>query len=152
MTDPVAISQEAQRFVRAFEGAGAELIDTDVLQPAEVLLDLYGEDMRARAFVSSDPLRGEVMLRPDFTVPVVQMHLAGGASQARYTYQGKVFRQQADGSDRPAEYQQVGFELFNGDNPVDADAEVFALFDRLLTPMGLRAATGDIGILRAAVM
>ncbi|MFN4100904.1 MAG: ATP phosphoribosyltransferase regulatory subunit, partial [Pararhodobacter sp.] len=31
------------------------------------------------------------------------------------------------------------------------DAEVFALFARLLAPLGLHAATGDIGILRAAV-
>ena len=35
--------------------------------------------------------------------------------------------------------------------PEAADAEVFALFDTLLAPLGLRAATGDIGILMAAV-
>jgi ATP phosphoribosyltransferase regulatory subunit len=34
---------------------------------------------------------------------------------------------------------------------VGADAEVFALFTRALAPLGLRAVTGDIGILTAAV-
>ena len=46
-----------------------------ILQPAETLLDLYGEDIRARAYVTHDPVLGEAMLRPDFTVPVVQMHM-----------------------------------------------------------------------------
>lgn len=63
-----------------------------MLQSAELLLDLYGEDIRARAYVTSDALRGEQMLRPDFTVPVVQMHMAHGADPARYTYAGEVFR------------------------------------------------------------
>jgi ATP phosphoribosyltransferase regulatory subunit len=69
-------------------------VETDLLQPAETLLDLYGEDIRARAYVTHDPDRGEMMLRPDFTVPVVQMHMAGGADPARYTYMGEVFRTQ----------------------------------------------------------
>lgn len=151
MTDQAAIRHQTQRFSDAFEAAGATLVDTDILLPADVLLDLYGEDIRGRAYVSADPLRGEVMLRPDFTVPVVQRHLANGDRRACYTYNGKVFRQPADGSDRPAEFYQVGYELFDGADPVAADADVFALFHGLLTPLGLRAATGDIGILRAAV-
>ena len=61
-----------------------------------MLLDLYGEDIRARAYVTSDALRGEQMLRPDFTVPVVQMHMEHGAEPARYTYSGEVFRRQED--------------------------------------------------------
>ena len=31
-----------------------------------------------------DPDRGEMMLRPDYTVPVVQMHMRQGAEPARY--------------------------------------------------------------------
>ena len=63
---------EAERLFRLFQEAGAIPVETDILQPAETLLDLYGEDMRARAYVTHDPLRGDLMLRPDFTVPVVQ--------------------------------------------------------------------------------
>ncbi len=141
----------AAELLSAFRAAGAHLVEADILQPADTLLDLYGEDIRARAFVTSDPLRGEAMLRPDFTVPVVQMHQAGGNGAARYAYAGEVFRMQAEGSDRPVEYLQVGFERF-GDDPAEADAEVFALFAGILRDYGLSPATGDIGLLRAAVL
>ncbi|WP_109468463.1 ATP phosphoribosyltransferase regulatory subunit [Albibacillus kandeliae] len=134
-----------------FERAGAVPVETPVLQPAETLLDLYGEDIRARAYLTSDALRGEQVLRPDFTVPVVQMHMAQGAEPARYTYSGEVFRRQEHDPDRANEYIQVGYEVFDRTDPAGADAEVFALFAEVLAPLNLRAATGDIGILMAAV-
>lgn len=135
----------------AFIAQGAVAIETPILQPAELLLDLYGEDIRARAYVTSDALRGEQMLRPDFTVPVVQMHMAHGAEPARYTYAGEVFRRQEDDPDRPNEFLQAGYEVFDRANPAAADAEVFALFSQAVAHLGLCAATGDIGILTAAV-
>ena len=151
MPGRAAIRAEAARLRGAFEAAGAQPIEAAILQPAEVLLDLYGEDIRGRAYVTSDMLRGEQMLRPDFTVPVVQMHMDHGAEPARYTYAGEVFRRQEDDPDRASEYLQVGYEIFERDRPAASDAEVFALFAELLAPLGLRAATGDIGILMAAV-
>jgi ATP phosphoribosyltransferase regulatory subunit len=151
MPDKSAVLAEAARLRALFQTAGATVVEADVLQPADTLLDLYGEDIRARAFTTTDPFRGEVMLRPDFTVPVVQRHMAGGADPARYTYSGEVFRRQEDDPDRPAEFIQVGFELFDRTDPAKADAEVFALFADILAPLPLRAATGDIGLLTAAV-
>lgn len=145
------IRAEAEALFAAFRAAGAQPVEAEILQPAETLLDLYGEDIRARAFVTSDPLRGEMMLRPDFTVPVVQMHMAHGAEPARYTYMGEVFRKQDHRGPRTAEFLQVGYEVFDRENPAAADAEVFALIANLLAPLSLRAATGDIGILMAAV-
>ncbi|MCC5999992.1 MAG: ATP phosphoribosyltransferase regulatory subunit [Pararhodobacter sp.] len=151
--DPAGARAEGQRLMAALTGAGAQPVETPVLQPAEVLLDLYGEDIRARAYVTHDPLAGEMMLRPDFTVPVVQAHMAGGAEPARYCYMGRVFRKQEDpGAARASEYLQVGYELFDGTDRARADTEVFALIHGLLAPLGLRAAIGDIGILRAAVV
>ncbi len=150
MTPKSAIRTEADRLFAAFQQAGAQPVDADILLPAETLLDLYGEDIRARAYTTHDPLRGEMMLRPDFTVPVVQAHMAGGADPARYCYLGEVFRQQ-DHDSRASEYLQVGFELFERSAPEQADAEVFALFANLLAPLNLHPVTGDIGILMAAV-
>jgi ATP phosphoribosyltransferase regulatory subunit len=129
------IKAVAARLQQAFEDAGAVMREPDSLQPAEVLLDLYGEDIRARAYVTHDPVLGEQMLRPDFTVPIVQMHMAEGAEPARYTYNGPVWRKQLAGSARGPENMQVGFELFDHENPAAAIA----------------VATGDIGILQAAV-
>jgi len=151
MPDRSDIRARAAQLQAGFEAAGALVVEPPLLQPAALLLDLYGEDIRARAYVTSDGLRGEQMLRPDFTVPVVQMHMHKGAEPARYTYSGEVFRRQEQDPERANEYVQVGYEIFDRDNPAAADAEVFSLMATALAGQGLRAATGDIGILMAAV-
>jgi ATP phosphoribosyltransferase regulatory subunit len=151
VTDRSAIKAEAQAILAAFLATGAVEVETELLQPAETLLDLYGEDIRGRAYVTQDPARGEMMLRPDFTVPVVQAHMAHGADPARYAYLGEVFRKQDRPDTRASEYLQAGYEVFDRTAPEAADAEVFALFTRILAPLNLRAVTGDIGILMAAV-
>ncbi|MEO0912694.1 MAG: ATP phosphoribosyltransferase regulatory subunit [Pseudomonadota bacterium] len=145
-----ALEAEVARLMAAFEAAGAERVAPAVLQPAETLLDLYGEDIRARAFVVKDGL-AEAMLRPDFTVPVVQRHMAEGAEPARYAYAGPVWRKQAAGSARATEFLQAGFELFDGRDRAAADVEVFALFAGLLEGLPLSVSTGDTGLLRAVV-
>ncbi|MCK5502457.1 MAG: ATP phosphoribosyltransferase regulatory subunit, partial [Tritonibacter mobilis] len=145
------IEARAALLRQRFEVAGGVVVDPPLLQPADILLDLYGEDIRARAYVTSDALRGEQMLRPDFTLPMVQMHMKGGAEPARYTYAGQVFRRQEHDPDRANEFVQVGYEVFDRTDPADADAEVFALFQLQLRGLELRVATGDIGILLAAV-
>lgn len=154
MTPKTAKQRTGQRLLAAFREAGAIEVSPDILLPADTLLDLYGEDIRARAYVTADPIRGEVMLRPDFTVPLVQLHMQDGAEPARYCYLGEVFRKQDHGDERPAhprdnEYLQAGFEVFSRDPA--ADAEVFALFHRLLAPLRLTAIMGDMGLLRDAI-
>ena len=145
------VRAEAARLQAAFVDAGAVAVEADILQPADILLDLYGEDIRARAFVTMDPLQGEQMLRPDFTVPVVQMHMAEGAEPARYTYSGEVFRRQESTNAKASEYIQVGYEVFDRTDAAASDAEVFALFAKVLAPYDLHPSTGDIGILKAAI-
>ncbi|MBB95661.1 MAG: ATP phosphoribosyltransferase regulatory subunit [Rhodobacteraceae bacterium] len=134
-----------------FEARGARAVETPILQPADTLLDLYGEEIRARAYTATDALRGEQMMRPDFTVPVVQMHMTQGADPARYTYAGEVFRRQEHDPDRANEYIQVGYEVFDRTDPAASDAEVFSAISQALQGLSLRAATGDIGILKAAI-
>ncbi len=150
MTISAAARAEAARLSALFQAAGAQPVDAAILQPADTLLDLYGEDIRARAYVTHDPLRGELMLRPDFTMPVVQMHMDSGADPARYTYAGEVFRQQDEMTDRPSEYLQVGYEVFAADRTA-ADAEVYATMRAALAGLALRSATGDLGIIVSAI-
>lgn len=145
------IKSKAASLKQAFVQAGGHPVDCAVLLPAETLLDLYGEDIRTRAYVTHDPVKGEIMLRPDFTVPVVQMHMEEGADPARYTYAGEIFRRQEEHPERASEYHQVGYEVFDRGDPAVADAEVFSRFAGLLSPFGLRPVVGDIGILIAAV-
>jgi len=145
------IKAEAARITDVFRGAGADPVEAAILQPADVLLDLYGEDIRGRAYVTNDPMQGEMMLRPDFTVPVVQMHMQSHADPARYTYAGPVFRKQDDDPARAREYTQVGYEVFDGQSPAAADAEVFDTVQKALGDAPVRAATGDLGLLKAAI-
>ncbi len=145
------VDAETRRLSARFESLGAIPVSSEVLLPADTLLDLYGEDIRARAYVTPDPIRGEMVLRPDFTVPVVQKHMETRADPVKYTYAGKVFRKQESDAQRATEYVQVGFEVFDGQAPAAADAEVFAAIWDALDGAPVRAATGDIGLLIAAV-
>ena len=145
------ITAEAARIQAIFADHGAAVVDADILLSADTLLDLYGEDIRGRAYLTTDPFGGEMVLRPDFTVPVVQMHMDSQADPARYTYAGRVFRKQEDDPSRAREATQVGFEVFDGTDPAGADATVFAAITQALAGLPVRAATGDIGLLLAAV-
>ncbi|MFW2587323.1 ATP phosphoribosyltransferase regulatory subunit [Sagittula sp. SSi028] len=141
---------KAEEMLSGFIAAGAVRLDCEILQPAETLLDLYGEDIRTRAYTVQDPSRGELMLRPDFTVPVVQMHMTVGADPARYAYAGMVFRRQEEDDSRASEYWQVGYEIF-GEDRAEADAEAFVTLAGQLQGLPVAPVTGDIGILSAAV-
>ncbi len=148
---PTAERREAARLFELFRAGGAQPVDAPVLLPSETLLDLYGEDLRARAYVTNDPEHGEIMLRPDFTVPVVQMHMTHGAEPARYTYQGAVFRKQEPGTSRATEYWQVGLEVFDRKAPAQAEAAVFCAVRAGLDGVPCAAVTGDMGVLLAAI-
>lgn len=146
-----AVAGEAERILAYFGSKGAERVEVDILQPAAQLLDLYGEDIRSRAFITRDSSRNEMVLRPDFTVPIASRHMSVARGAARYAYSGPVFRKQEPGSDRACEYLQAGFEYFGAPEPAAADAEVFSIFHDLLASRSSRVATGDLGILLAAV-
>ncbi len=153
MTNPLCTAAEDQitRLLEFFAARGAKRFNTGILQPADTLLDLYGEDIRSRAFVTHDPLLGELMLRPDFTVPLAQHHMGNDMLPGSYTYRGPVFRRQEISSTRPHETVQVGYEVFGEENHPEADAEVFCAFVNALAPLKLRFATGDLGLLTAAI-
>ena len=150
MTD-LSLWTKAEQIAQVFRQQGAVAIDTDVLQPADFLLDLYGEDIRARAYVTSDPLRGDLMLRPDYTVPISRAFLDSGEKEARYSYVGTVFRRQESDLSRANEYIQVGYERFGDRNEPEAEADVFCSIREALDHPNLSVQTGDIQILTTAV-
>lgn len=152
MTLKADIRAEADRLRAGFEARGAEVFEADILQPAGALLNLYGEDIRARAFVTQDPLKGEMMLRPDFTVPLVQRHLLTGHTCATYTYAGEVFRRQEEDENRPSEYIQVGYERIGDRDALEADADVFTAIAGALGDLPVTPTIGDLGLIRSAVI
>jgi ATP phosphoribosyltransferase regulatory subunit len=144
------LEAEVARILAVLGSTGAARVEPAALQPADLMIDLYGEDIRARAFIACDE-GGEMMLRPDFTLPVVRLHMGDGAEPARYTYCGPVWRRQEAGSGRPREYLQAGFEFFGANDPAAADAEVLGLVVEALDAAPVDIVTGDIGLVLAAI-
>src|SRR5690348_1340855 len=84
----------ADALIASFERAGYARIAPAILQPAEPFLDLSGEEIRRRMYLTSDPHGQELCLRPDLTIPVSRDYLASPSAgkPAGFCYLGPVFR------------------------------------------------------------
>ena len=80
-TDPSQPDARAETLVAAYERAGYRLVAPAILQPAEPFLDLSGEDIRKRMYLTTDPEGRELCLRPDLTIPVSCDYLASPAGR-----------------------------------------------------------------------
>lgn len=153
------LERQATIIMAIFGRAGFETIAPPVIQPADVFLDLVGEDLRARTYFFTDPEGAELCLRNDLTIPACRLYAArhgSDAAPARYAYNGVVFRYQptADVPARPREFRQVGIESFGAADAARAEAEILALSVEAVRAAGVRApriGIGDLGIFRALV-
>ena len=102
-TGEIAPDARAQALVASYERAGYTLVAPAILQPAEPFLDLSGEDIRKRMYLTADPEGRELCLRPDLTIPVSRDYLASpmAGRPHGFCYLGPVFRHRSDG---PAEF------------------------------------------------
>src|SRR5260370_18830813 len=94
-----APDERAEALLASFERAGYARVQPAILQPAEPFLDLSGEDIRKRMYLTTDPQGHELCLRPDLTIPVSRDYLASptaGKPQA-FCYLGPAFRHRDDG-------------------------------------------------------
>src|SRR3954453_10831260 len=101
----------AEALVAHYERAGYARVSPAILQPAEPFLDLSGEDIRRRMFLTATPDGQELCLRPDLTIPVSRDYLASPAAGEAlgFCYLAPVFRYR---DDDPAEFIQGGIESF----------------------------------------
>ena len=130
---------------------GYERAEPAVLQPAPLFLDLAGEDIRGRLYITSDASGAEFCLRPEYTIPVCRDYLAGSRAgeAAAYSYYGKVFRYRPAGS---GEFEQAGLESFGRNDREAADAEILALSLEAAHfggAQGLAVRFGDAGLFTA---
>ena len=116
----------AEALVASYERAGYVRAVPAMLQPAEPFLDLSGEDIRKRMYLTTAPDGGEYCLRPDLTIPVSRDYLASptAGKVASFCYLGPVFRYR---SGEPAEFLQAGIESFGRTDTAAADAEMLSL-------------------------
>jgi ATP phosphoribosyltransferase regulatory subunit len=116
----------ADALLALFERAGYARVAPAILQPAEPFLDLSGEEIRKRMYLTTDPQGRELCLRPDLTIPVSRDYLASPAAgnAQNFCYLGPVFRHHADAA---VEFLQAGIESFGRADTAAADAEMLAL-------------------------
>jgi len=149
---PVADTR-AEALVASYERAGYGRVTPAILQPAEPFLDLSGEDIRNRIYLTTAPGGGEFCLRPDLTIPVSRDYLASSAAgkPAGFCYLGPVFRHRAD---QGAEFLQAGIESFGRADKAAADAEMLALGLEATAGYGLASPdikTGDVALFAGLV-
>jgi ATP phosphoribosyltransferase regulatory subunit len=153
MTPQDGPDPRAQALIGAYLRAGYARIDPPLLQPAEPFLDLSGEDIRRRMFLTTDPQGREMCLRPDLTIPVSRAYLQSAAAgkPAGFCYLGAVFRHRPGAS---AEFLQLGIESFGRRDKAAADAEMLALGLEATAQYGLTGPeirVGDVGLFSAFI-
>ena len=104
----------ADALLLSFAQGGYVRAEPAILQPAEPFLDLSGEDIRKRMYLTLDPHGRELCLRPDLTIPVSRDYLASPANgkPQGFCYLGPVFRHR---DEEPGEFLQAGIESFGRD-------------------------------------
>jgi len=142
---------EGVRLVELFASRGFTRVEPPVLQPLEPFLDLSGEELRRRMFVTTDAEGRELCLRPEYTIPVSRLHLASrpARASAAYAYLGPVFRFRQGES---GEFTQAGIEDFGREDREAADAETLDLALEALSELGAGATAtliGDVGLFTA---
>src|SRR6266480_3603772 len=128
----------ADALIGSFERAGYARVEPAILQPAEPFLDLSGEDIRKRMYLTTDPQGRELCLRPDLTIPVSRDYLASPAAgkPRGFCYLGPVFRHRAEGG---GEFLQAGIESFGRKDIAAVDGEMLALGIQATAHYGLAA-------------
>ncbi len=148
----LAARTPGERALEHFLAAGFRRIEPAVLHPASIFLDMSGEAIRGRLFLTAGAAGEELCLRPEYTIPVCRAYLASdrAAGIAEYCYLGPVFRAQAEGA---AERAQSGLESFGRTDAEAADAEIFALAMEAAAAAGgaLSARLGDAGLFDALI-
>ncbi len=136
-----------------FEERGAPRVDVPVIQPADPFLDMAGEDLRRRIFLTESETGESLCLRPEFTIPVCLDHIATrAATPRRYSYLGEVFRQRREGAN---EFFQAGIEDLGEADTAGADArsvaDAAALVARVLPGRALDIVIGDQSVFEAVL-
>ncbi|HLP69577.1 MAG TPA: ATP phosphoribosyltransferase regulatory subunit [Rhizobium sp.] len=136
-----------------FAGRGTVRVDTPVIQPAEPFLDMAGEDLRRRIFLTENERGTSLCLRPEFTIPVCLRHIeTATGTPKRYAYLGEVFRQRREGGN---EFYQAGIEDLGDAAIARADAraigDAWGVLARLLPQRRLSVVLGDQAVFEAVV-
>ncbi|MCO5733174.1 ATP phosphoribosyltransferase regulatory subunit [Rhizobium sp. SSA_523] len=143
----------APAILAEFSRRNTTRVDTPVIQPAEPFLDMAGEDLRRRIFLTENERGASLCLRPEFTIPVCLRHIETvTGTPKRYAYLGEVFRQRREGAN---EFYQAGLEDLGDTDAAGADARVIAdalaCLDTVLPGRSFAVTIGDQAVFEAVV-
>lgn len=143
----------AKQLLADFAERKTARVDTPVIQPAEPFLDMAGEDLRRRIFLTESETGASLCLRPEFTIPVCLRHIeTATGTPKRYSYLGEVFRQRREGAN---EFYQAGIEDLGDKETAKADAraicDAFEILEHLLRGERLLVTLGDQAVFEAVV-
>jgi ATP phosphoribosyltransferase regulatory subunit len=146
-------SEPGLRALQRLVAAGFARLEPPALQPASVFLDMSGEEIRGRLFLTTGPNGEELCLRPDYTIPVCLAYLesAEAGRPAQYAYLGPVYRSRVG---QPSEWLQSGLESYGRTDRDAADAEIFGLAMEAAEAAGaggLKVRLGDAGLFDRAL-
>lgn len=129
---------------RLFAEAGYAFVEPPIVHAASVFVELAGEDLRRRLYLTSAADGTELALRPDYTIPVCLHHLATGAAKrkAGYAYLGPVFRHRRN---EPGEFLQAGIESLGRMDRIAADADTLKLALDAIAELGVGKTSVRIG-------
>ncbi len=138
------MTETHEKLRRLFAEAGYAFVEPPIVHPARVFVELAGEDLRRRLYLTSAADGTELALRPDYTIPVCLHHLATGAARrmAGYAYLGPVFRHRRD---EPGEFLQAGIESLGRMDRVAADADALKLALDAIALLGVQKTAVRIG-------
>jgi ATP phosphoribosyltransferase regulatory subunit len=147
------VKPDDERLIELFASRGFTRVEPPVLQPLEPFLDLSGEELRRRMFVTTDVEGHELCLRPEYTIPVSRQHLARADAprSAAYAYLGPVFRFRPG---ETGEFIQAGIEDFGREDREAADAEILDMALEALSELGagpIATSIGDVSLFTALV-
>ena len=116
--DPAAhaLGGAGERALDCLLAAGFGRTEPPILHPAAIFLDMSGEEVRRRLFLTVDAAGEELCLRPEYTIPVCRAYLSSDKAGkiAEYSYLGPVFRAHAG---QVGEQTQTGLESFGAGTP-----------------------------------
>jgi ATP phosphoribosyltransferase regulatory subunit len=142
-----------QNLITLLERAGYPRADVPLLQRADVFLDLSGEDIRRRLYLTQDAAGTELCLRPEFTIPLCLQAVTAAATplKATMSYCGPVFRHRQGEN---GEFIQAGVESLGRTDAEAADAEVLSLAIEAASALGQTSPAirmGDAGLIHGVL-
>lgn len=145
-------ANEGASLVSRLVRAGFHRADVAVLQPADPFLELSGEDIRRRLFLTTDEDGAELCLRPEFTIPAAMAYLKAGVVGRRVdqVFLGPVFRHRPGES---GEFIQASLESIGRTDREAADADIlgetYGAVSEAAGAAPLSITIGDLGLFSA---